>query len=81
MGIKSELTLCQDIDQGYIGVDTAPSALVGSNATAKTDLRPAGKIEISGEDYDAVSLSGFIEAGKQVKVCKYENAQLYVKSL
>lgn len=81
LGIKSELTLCQDIDQGYIGVDTAPSALIGSEATAKTDLRPAGKIEINDEDYDAVSLSGFIEAGKQVKVCKYENAQLYVKSI
>ncbi|MDE5745129.1 MAG: nodulation protein NfeD [Paramuribaculum sp.] len=80
IGIKSELTLCQDVEDGYIGVDTAPAKLIAREGKALTDLRPAGKIEINGETYDAVSTGAFIEAGTSVTVCKYENAQLYVKA-
>lgn len=81
IGIKSELTHCQDVEDGYIGVDTAPVKLVGRNAVCVTDMRPAGKIEIDGEAYDAVSQTGFIDAGTDVIVCKYENAQLYVRAM
>lgn len=81
IGIKSELTHCQDVEDGYIGVDTAPVKLVGRNAVCVTDMRPAGKIEIDGEAYDAVSQTGFIDAGTDVTVCKYENAQLYVRAM
>ena len=80
IGMKSELTHCQDVKDGYIGVDTAPTELIGKEAVALTDLRPGGKIEVEGEIYDSVSLSGFIENGTIVKICKYENAQLYVKT-
>ena len=41
-------------------------------------MRPAGKIEIGSTVFDAVSTGPFIAAHKQVKVTKYENAQLYV---
>ncbi|MDE5835786.1 MAG: nodulation protein NfeD [Paramuribaculum sp.] len=80
IGIKSELTLCQNVSDGYIGVDTAPLQLIGKEAIAITDLRPAGKIEVEGSSYDSVSISGFIESGAVVRICKYENAQLYVKT-
>ena len=55
-----------------------PAKLVGTTGKTVTVLRPAGKIEIDGTVYDAVSTGEFIPAGQNVKVMKYENAQLYV---
>lgn len=75
----SELeTELRDSD-GYIGVDTYQRHFVGQTATTVTDMRPSGKISIGEHEFDAVSLSGYIEAHRHVKVVKYENAQLYVK--
>ncbi|MCI9606823.1 MAG: nodulation protein NfeD [Muribaculaceae bacterium] len=79
IGIRSELTLCQDIDKGYIGVDTSLASLVGKRATALTDMRPGGKVDVDGNTYDAVSTIGFVESGTGLTVCKFENAQLYVR--
>jgi membrane-bound serine protease (ClpP class) len=42
-------------------------------------LRPAGKVEIEGDVYDAVALTGYIEKGEQIKVVDYQSAQLVVK--
>ena len=42
---------------------------------------PGGKIEIGNTVFDAVSTGPFIAAKKQVKVTKYENAQLYVSEV
>ena len=75
----SELMLTQDIKKGYIGVDMGPAKLVGLRATAMTDMRPAGKIIIDGNIYDAVSTGTFIEASQHVRIVRYENAQLYVE--
>lgn len=75
----SELMLTQDVKKGYIGVDMGPAKLIGMRATAMTDMRPAGKILIDGNVYDAVSTGEFIEASRHVKVVRYENAQLYVE--
>ena len=74
----AELHTSLTVHDGYIGIDPALGAMVGQEARAVTDLRPSGKIEIAGVVYDAVSTGPFIEAGRQVKVVKYENAQLYV---
>ena len=44
-----------------------------------TDLRPAGKVEVGGEVYDAVSLLGdYIEKGNRVMIKKYHAGQVYV---
>ena len=75
----SILTLQKSIDNEYIGVDTSLSQMVGRKAKAVTDLRPAGKIEINGERYDATSTGEFISAGTEVVVVKFEAASLYVK--
>lgn len=64
---------------GFIGVDMSPARLVGAEGTAVTDMRPAGKVAIGQESYDAVSTTGFIHAGTRVRVTKYENAQIYVR--
>ena len=75
----SELMLTQDIKKGYIGVDMGPAKFVGRKATAMTDMRPAGKILLEGEVFDAVSTGAFIEAGQHIRILRYENAQLYVE--
>ncbi len=75
----SELqTELKDSD-GYVGVDTSQGKFVGQIAKTVTDLRPSGKIVIGNHEFDAVSLSGFIDAHREVKVERFENAQLYVR--
>ncbi|MCM1067612.1 MAG: nodulation protein NfeD [Muribaculaceae bacterium] len=77
----SELMTELSVADGFVGVDMSPMRFVGQHARAVTVLRPAGKIEIGSEVFDAVSTGPFIAAGHQVKVVKYENAQLYVSEL
>ena len=75
----SELMKSLDNSEGYIGVDMSPAAFVGNHAVTLTDMRPAGKIKIDSNVYDAVSTGDFIDAGSKVKIVRYENAQLYVE--
>lgn len=74
----SELMKELKVSDGFIGVDMAPSRLVGITAKTVTDMRPAGKIKAEGKIYDAVSTGEFIPAHRTVMILKYENAQLYV---
>ncbi|MCM1518245.1 MAG: hypothetical protein NC117_06375 [Pseudoflavonifractor sp.] len=67
-----------ETDKGYIGVDMQPSRLVGQRGRSVTVLRPAGKVEIGNTTYDAVSTGSFIDRDTEVRVERYENAQLYV---
>lgn len=67
---------------GFVsGEATKMQALVGKCATTQTFMRPAGKIEVDGEWYDAVSESGVIEKGMQVKIVRFENAQFIVTTI
>lgn len=75
----SELQADQKVSEGYIGVDMSVAKYIGYHGESVTDLRPSGKISIDGQEFDAVSLSGFIESHRRVKVVKFENAQLYVR--
>lgn len=72
------LNKTQKKEEGYLGVKQQNIEMVGKLGTAYTMLRPGGKVEIEGEIYDAKALTGFIEEGKNIKVVKYEMAQLYV---
>lgn len=76
---RSALTHSQLVDDGYIGIDARLGAYVGEEGVTVTDMRPSGKVNVSGEKVDAVSLEGFLECDTKVKVVKFENAQLYVK--
>lgn len=66
-------------EEGYVGVDMQGRQEIGKTGSAVTDLRPAGKVEIGTELFDAVSLLGdYIEKGSEVVVKKYQSGQLYV---
>ena len=64
---------------GFTSVDNQLSGLVGKEGTALTFMRPAGKVEVDGEIYDAVTDMGVVEQGTTVRVVKFENAQLVVE--
>ena len=72
----------QNVEDGYVAVDTRLVGMVGREGVAVTVLRPSGKVRIDGDDYDAISCrNSFIEADTPVKVVKVENMQLYVVPL
>ena len=65
--------------EGFTSVDSHLSGLVGKTGTALTFMRPAGKVEVDGEIYDAVTDAGVVEQGTTVRVVRFENAQLVVE--
>ena len=77
-GMFKRFALTAD-QEGFQGTPDEPAKVVGQTGQAITDLRPAGKVEVDGEQYDAVSERVFVEKGKQVKVLRYSIGQLYVE--
>jgi len=66
-------------ESGYLGVDPELMQLKGKKGIAATTLRPSGKINIDGQTYDAMAVSGMIDKGTNIVVTKVEAAQLYVE--
>jgi len=75
MSLKEVMSL----ESGYLGVDPELLLLKGKNGVAITTLRPSGKINIDGQTYDAMAVSGMIDKGIPIVVTKVEAAQLYVE--
>lgn len=67
------------LEDGYLGVDTEILHLKGKKGIAITTLRPSGKINIEGKNYDAMAEAGMIDKGTRILVTKVEAAQLYVE--
>jgi membrane-bound serine protease (ClpP class) len=65
--------------EGYVASDPAFREMVGRKGRAHTILRPAGKVKIGNDVYDATALSGYIEKGDPIIVVRYETAQLFVR--
>lgn len=66
--------------EGYVaGLTEALQPDVGSIGFVVSPLRTAGKIEIAGEFYDAVSSGRFLEKGTKVKVVGVEGSKLIVE--
>ena len=72
------LTSVQNVNEGFVCVETGMFALKGKTGVSKSVLRPAGKVLIDGEVYDAVANSGFIDKDVNIIVTKVETTQLYV---
>ncbi len=68
-------------ESGYTIKQKEQDSLVGTIGIALSDLRPAGKIEIGDEVYDAVTEGGFIDMGSTVKVLKNEGYSLIVRQV
>lgn len=71
----------QQTSEGYVSSDAHYTEMKGMTGTAFTMLRPAGKVEIGNQIFDAVAESGYINKGETIKVVKYENAQLIVRKI
>lgn len=59
--------------------EEAPSALVGVEGTALTDLRPVGMVELDGARHEAMSEFGVIDSGQRVRVTKVEGDRIRVR--
>lgn len=63
---------------GYISTDSSQISLVGSVGIAQTVLRPSGKVTLDGQSYAANAENGFIEAGKKIKVTRFDGLSIWV---
>ncbi len=70
----------QKSTDGYKSFDDK-SELVGMLGVTLSILRPSGKIEVNNKVCDAFSELGFIEAGENISITRYESGQLYVKKI
>jgi len=73
------LKTVQNVNEGYVSVETSMFKLKGKTGIAKTVLRPSGKVLIDGDVYDAVALNGFIDKNENIVVTKVEATQVYVE--
>ncbi len=75
------LVTTQKNEEGFTSADSAYQAITGKTGIAQTMLRPAGKVMIGGELFDATALTGYIDKGEAIEVVKYETAQLFVRKV
>ena len=75
-GVLRKVALTTDLENTF--ASPVLTGLIGRTGTALTVLRPSGKVLVDGEVFDGVSESGFIEKGSNIRVVRFENAQVYV---
>jgi membrane-bound serine protease (ClpP class) len=67
--------------EGYTTSDSKYREMVGMTGIAHTILRPAGKVMIGEDMYDATAITGYIEKGDEIEVVRYETMQLFVRKV
>ena len=72
------LKAVQNVQEGFVSIESSLLVLKGKKGIAKTVLRPAGKVVIDNETYDVVAETGFIDKDDPVIVTRVESMQLYV---
>ena len=79
--LKSPIVLeeKQEKKTGYISSNDL-EYLIGKDGVATTDLRPAGRIQIEGVEFDVISDGRFILKGEKVIIYKISNSSLVVKA-
>jgi len=65
---------------GFVGVESNYTELVGRTATVQTAMRPSGKIEIDGKWYEATMETGIASKGDRVVVIRFEGGRLYCEN-
>lgn len=70
----------QEAKEGYVaGLSKEQLPKEGAIGVAASSLRTAGKVEIEGEIYDAVSSGKFIEKGEKIRVVRVEGSKMIVE--
>lgn len=75
------LETTQQSSEGYTVSESDYKEQLGRQGEAFSLLRPAGKVIINGQVYDATAITGFINKGDKVEVVRYETGQLFVKKI
>lgn len=73
------LTTVQEKSEGFSSAVFDFEAFIGQHAVAHTMLRPAGKIELNGDIFDATLESGYADKGEKVIVTGFSMAQFIVR--
>jgi membrane-bound serine protease (ClpP class) len=73
------LSSTQQASEGFTSASADYSNMLHKTGIAKTILRPAGKIDIDGNLYDATAITGYIDKDEKVVVVNYQTSQLIVK--
>ncbi len=87
LGIAKALVLSEDMrSKASVEGNLPPSPLsalpeIGVSATVIAALRPAGKVEVNGIEYDALSTGGFILEGTKVRIVRIEGAKVVAEEL
>ncbi|WP_327288011.1 NfeD family protein [Salimicrobium salexigens] len=63
---------------GYNSMNETYRALIGENATAVTDMRPTGTIEVKGKEYSATTNGKWLEKGEQLTVEDADGTRILV---
>jgi membrane-bound ClpP family serine protease len=74
--MRSSIYLEKD-QEGYSASEWDKS-LVGKEGKSVTEMKPGGRIRVEGKEYMAISKSGFIEKGQNLRVIDGEGETLYV---
>ncbi len=72
------LNKIQKKEEGYTFASEEYSSMVGKLGESLTQLRPAGKVTINNDTFDAVAEISYIKKGEKIVVTGYRNAQLVV---
>lgn len=80
--LKSPIVLkdSTDTESGFKSSDDL-SALLGKEGTLLTDLRPVGKADIDGKQYEVISERDFLKKGESIVVYSVQQSKLVVRSV
>ncbi|MBO5352941.1 MAG: serine protease [Lachnospiraceae bacterium] len=77
--MKSPIVLREDVkgERGFLGVADL-EYLVGREGMAVTDLRPSGKGNFDGIDFDILSDGAYVQKGTKIRITKVKDNKLIV---
>jgi len=78
---KVEVASVQNKHEGYVATEILSSGLIGLQGISLTPLKPSGKVEIGGKEYDAAISFGYVEKGETVQVTGIDNFVLVVRKV
>ena len=79
--LKSPIVLQEEVkaEKGYLSTSDL-EYLVGKEGIASTDLRPAGKCNIDGVEFDVRSEGRYIAKGSKVQIIRVQGNTLIIKN-